>query len=53
MKTSNYVFTFFLVLMAGILLSFCKSGTNDAVESKENPTVLVFSKTAGFRHDSI
>lgn len=53
MKISNYVFTFFLVLTAGMLLSFCKSGINDAVERKEEPTVLVFSKTAGFRHDSI
>ncbi|MFC6099317.1 ThuA domain-containing protein [Olivibacter domesticus] len=53
MKIINYVFTFFLVLMAGTLLSFCKSSINDTVNSKEKPAVLVFSKTAGFRHDSI
>lgn len=51
----------FNTLLVIILMLFGSSATNDSVqksktqivENRENPSVLVFSKTEGWRHDSI
>lgn len=52
MVPKSYVKTFLLICMAGICFSFCKPEKKvDHPEKKR--TVLVFSKTNGFRHDSI
>ncbi|WP_130856408.1 ThuA domain-containing protein [Olivibacter jilunii] len=52
MKLKRYASIFALIWVAGICFSFCKSEKN-IDHSQVKPLVLVFSKTAGFRHDSI
>jgi len=51
MNLKKYLFVPFLVFCAGILLSFCSPENKEI--NKAKPKVLVFSKTGGFRHDSI
>ncbi|QNL52224.1 ThuA domain-containing protein [Olivibacter sp. SDN3] len=52
MELKRYVTTFLLICITGICFSFCKS--EKKIDHPENrPAVLVFSKTNGFRHDSI
>lgn len=51
MKTVNYGFIL-LALCSTMMLAFCKSQHEGSTESA-NPSILVFSKTGGFRHDAI
>lgn len=52
MVLKRYVATFLLICAAGICFSFCKSESKGD-QPEQEPVVLVFSKTNGFRHDSI
>ncbi|MEH6306844.1 ThuA domain-containing protein [Olivibacter sp. CPCC 100613] len=52
MKLKRYAFIFALIWVAGICFSFCKPERHLG-QPQASPLILVFSKTAGFRHDSI